>query len=110
MDAIVLSAIVATIGTIVVGIGGAILGRRWGLPGLGREVQQQQASLIVTMQAELAELRAQAVTDDQRIRTLEAEAKHLQKELSDAERRIDRQRTELLDLYRQMGKKAPSAF
>lgn len=101
VDGIIWSAIIAAAATIVVGLGGAALGHRWGLPGLGREVQQQQASLISTLRDELAELREQRDEDARRIEELE----DCQGSLRDMERRLRHAEAELLDLYRQVGKR-----
>ncbi len=103
-------AIITVGGTVAVGLIGAILGRRWGLPGLGREVQTQQAALISTMQAELTELRAQQVQDEAKIKRLEVTVSQQSEALEKAERKINRQQAELIDLYRLTGKQVPSAW
>ena len=97
------AAVVAAIATIVVGLGGAYLGKRWGLPGLGREVQSQQTALIATLRDELTELRSQRTEDARRIAELEA----CSDDLGKMERRLRHAEFEVLDLYRQLGTKPP---
>ena len=103
MDAAVVAALVAAGATLLVGLGGAVLGKRWGLPGLGREVQAQQAQLIATLQAELAEVRRQRDEDAERISELE----DCQKNIATLESRLRRAEAEVLDLYRKMGSRPP---
>lgn len=103
VDPVLVSAAIATAGTILSGLGLAWLGRKWGLPGLGREVQQQQAVLISTLQAEVSELRTQQKLDEEKIGKLT-------QDLAAARQQIAEQRSELLQLYRLTGKTVPSAW
>lgn len=100
MDPVVAAAIVAGLATVAVGLLGPVLGRRWGLPGLGRDIQAQQAALIATLQAEVAELRTQRTDDARRLAGMEACAE----ELVSMERRLALAERELLDLYRELGR------
>lgn len=81
---------------VVVTLVSAVASRRWGLPGLGRDIQTQQASLISTLKDEVAELRAQRVSDERRIKALEGCADELA-----------RLRADMIELYRRQGSRPP---
>lgn len=101
---VVVAAAIGVIGTIVVAVIGGVFSSKLGLPGLGREVQSQQAALISTLQAELGELRAQRAEDARKIGELE----DCGRELGNVRRRLMLAEADLVDLYRQQGTTPPS--
>lgn len=91
-------------GAALVAFIGAYFSRRWNLPGLGREVQSQQAVLIDALQDRIAELERGRKDDAARIAELEV----CQEELASVTRRLRLAESDLLELYRQKGQTPPS--
>jgi len=108
MEQLVFAAVagmLAAIGTTVVGV---IASRKFGLPGLARQVDSEQAALIDTLQdrlelAEKASSEAKAASDEteRRRQQCEMEIRQVKRDLRDTE-------AELLELYRKTGKRPPA--
>jgi hypothetical protein len=88
--------VAGAVAALVVAVATALLGRFFGLPGLGREVQTQQAALIATQAARIDEL-------EDRVKSLEG----CSEELPRVEARLRRADAEVLNLYRKLGMPAP---
>ncbi len=89
--------------TVVVAIGGALLGRRWNLPGLGREIESQQTILAGTLRARIEALEEQHEEDERRIKALE----NCTDKLADVERQLRNANADILALYRKIGQPRP---
>mgnify|MGYP006921319391 CR=1 FL=1 len=100
---VIAAAAIGALATIIVAVIGGVFSSKLGLPGLGREVQGQQAALISTLQAELGELRAQRSEDARRLGELE----ECGRELTNVRRRLLLAEADLVDLYRQTGTTPP---
>lgn len=98
------------VGGLITIIGGSlsiIASRKFGLPGLGREVESRQSQLITTLSKEIDECRRQR---DEYARELEATKKNREEcetELSRVSRDLRATEAELLELYRKSGHKPP---
>lgn len=84
------------IAAVLVTLVSAWVSKRYGMPGLGRDIQTQQAALITTLKDEVAELRTQRVSDERRIQALEGCADELA-----------RLRGDMIELYRRQGSRPP---
>lgn len=107
----VLFAIAAgAVSSVVVTLVGAIASRRFGLPGLARQVTSEQGELIETLQTrlEIAEqdaksANAKADETERRRDACEQEIRRVKRDLRDTE-------AELLDLYRRTGERPPKSL
>lgn len=84
------------IAAVLVTLVSAWVSKRYGMPGLGRDIQTQQAALITTLKDEVGELRVQRASDERRIQALEGCADELA-----------RLRVDMIELYRRQGGRTP---
>lgn len=107
----VLFAIAAgAVSSVVVTLVGAFASRRFGLPGLARQVTSEQGELIEALQTRLelaekaaAEAREKANETERRRQSCEEEIGRVKRDLRDTE-------AELLDLYRRTGERPPQSL
>lgn len=93
-----LAAVIGASATVVVALVGALLGRRWGLPGLGRQIEDQQAVLIDTLKDRIDVLEDQAATDAKRIASLE----RCSDQLASVERQLRIAHSDIAELSRRL--------
>jgi hypothetical protein len=95
-DSIVLAALVGAASTVTISLIGIIASRRFGLPGVARDIESQQSVLIATLKG--------------RIEALEVTVSELnacQDENEKLRRRVLRAEGDLIELYRRVGEKPP---
>jgi chorismate mutase len=107
VDTIILAAVVAVVSTVVTGIVGAFASKRFGLPGLARQVDSAQGELIDALEGRLkiaeataAEAKTAADVTERRRAACEEEIRRLRRDVRETE-------GELLDLYRRTGTRPP---
>lgn len=106
MDLIV-AGIVTIIGTVLSTALLAWASRKWGLPGLARQVDSQQAALIDTLQTRLTLVEADAKRANTKATRTEKRRQACEAAIGRLRRRLLLTERELLDLYRETGKTPP---
>ncbi len=96
IDGLILAILVGAASSIATALAGGLIARRWGLPGLAREVEGQQSALI-------AALRGRIETLEQRVSELQDCADTLR----ETEGRLERAQARLLRFYETYGEDLP---
>lgn len=95
------------IASIGVTLAGAWASRRFGLPGLARDLDAQKGSLVQVLKVELDEVRTQLAEEKRERLEVERRRAACEREIRSVKRDLRDTEAELLDLYRRTGKKPP---
>ena len=108
MPEVVLEAMIAIGSAGVVGGIGAFLARRYGMPGLARDVEAQQERLNATYLAELTELRAQHAVDEHELAKMRDRMGDCHEQLRTMRRQLVLTESDLAALIREHGRTPPA--
>lgn len=108
MDQAVIAAIAGTLAAAVTTGLGIYASRKFGLPGLARQLDSEQAELIDTLEGSVKELRAQNADLEQRLLQQEDRRRGCETQIRMVKRDLRDTEAELLELYRVTGKRPPT--
>lgn len=109
-DQAVVASVFGIVGAVTTTLLGAWVSKRFGLPGIARQVDDQEAKLIERLQARLDLAESDARTAKTAADETERKRQACEEEIGRLKRDLRMTETELLELYRKTGARAPGTL
>lgn len=109
-DQAIVASVFGIVGAVVTTLLGAWVSRRFGLPGIARQVDDQEEKLIERLQARLDLAESDARTAKTKADETERRRQACEEEIGRLKRDLRMTERELLELYRKTGEVAPGSL